>query len=335
MNIIIVGLGNIGKHYLKIIPKVNKKAKIYVIDKIKLKISKKYNQTSFSEIEKKKIHFEYAIICTPSGMHYFHSLFFIKRGSNVLIEKPFVLKLDHAKKLISLSKKNNLKCWTSLQNRYNLATKKLKKEISKKNIGKIGLVDCVLFWHRDRKYYSNGWRGVYSSDGGVLTNQAIHLLDMLIHLFGPIKYFDAFASFDKKKLKAEDLILINFKHLNGVLSSFKATTRANRDYRTAIDVIGSRGRYIVKGIALNTFNKFTKNYIAKDNKNSEEFTSGAGNGHIKVLKEFLSSKKKSSQSLEISKNIYVLKVIHSIYNLLLKKRKFNTIKNKQSLLGIK
>ena len=104
--------------------------------------------------------------------------------------------------------------------------------------------------------------GYISLDGGVLTNQAIHLLDMLIYVFGPIKYFDAMASYNKSKLEAEDLIIINFKHKNGILSSFKATTRANRNYRTAIDVIGSKGRYIVKGIALNTFNIFTKNYAS-------------------------------------------------------------------------
>ena len=62
-------------------------------------------------------------------------------------------------------------------------------------------------------------------DGGVLTNQAIHLLDTLIYNFGNVLSFDVFADFNKKKLEAEDLILINFKHTNGLLSSFKATTK--------------------------------------------------------------------------------------------------------------
>ncbi len=333
MNIIIVGLGSIGKHYLNVIPKIIKKSDIYVIDKIKLKKNKKFKQISFSEILKKKIIIDYAIICTPSGLHFKHADFFLKIKSNVLIEKPFALKLDDAIKLVKIAKKNKVKCWTSLQNRYNLATKKLKKELKKQTIGKISLVDCVLFWKRDKKYYKNDWRGTYSHDGGVLTNQAIHLLDMLIYLFGPIDYFDAIASFNKNKLEAEDLILINFKHANGILSSLKATTRADRDYRTAIDVLGSKGRYIVKGIALNSFNKFTNNYISEDKKNSEKFTDGKGLGHLKVLKEFLSNKKNSTQSIEISKNLYVLKVIHSIYNLILKQKKFNKIKHVNSTLG--
>ena len=64
--------------------------------------------------------------------------------------------------------------------------------------------------------------------------------------------------------------------------------------------------------------------------------SGMGNGHKKILKEFLNKKiKKSTRDLEISKNIYVLKVIHSIYNKISKKIKLNKIENKQSLLGKK
>ena len=58
-----------------------------------------------------------------------------------------------------------------------------------------------MLWHRDKKYYSNNWRGKYSSDGGVLTNQAIHLLDTLIFNFGKIKSFDAYAEFNKINLR--------------------------------------------------------------------------------------------------------------------------------------
>ena len=68
----------------------------------------------------------------------------MKRKSNVLIEKPFVLKLQHAKSLIQISKKFKVKCWTALQNRYNLATTYLKKELKRNAIGKIALVDCTM-----------------------------------------------------------------------------------------------------------------------------------------------------------------------------------------------
>jgi len=336
MSIIIIGLGAAGRHYLKLLKHVEKN--VFVLDKKKIHSNRSYKLISFNEIIKENIKFDYAIIASPSGLHYEHASFFLKRGSNVLIEKPFVLKLSHAKSLISLSKKHKVKCWTSLQNRYNLATSHLNKEIKEKTIGEIVMVDCTMIWSRSKKYYSTAWRGNYKTDGGVLTNQAIHLLDTLLYNFGEISSFNAIASFNKKKLDAEDLIAINFKHKNGTLSNFKATTRADNDYRSAIDVIGTNGRIIVKGISLNTFNKFKKKKLINFKRYSEQFKlgigpiSGMGFGHKKLLYEFL-NKNKSSKDLEIEKNYYLLKVIHSVYNSLFKTKKIDFIKDTNSLLG--
>ena len=59
-----------------------------------------------------------------------------------------------------------------------------------------------------------------------------------------------------------------------------------------------------------------------------------GNGHQKIIKEILSKKiNKSSKNLEIEKNLHVLNVLHSMYNL--KKNNLFKIKKKQSQLGIK
>ena len=58
-----------------------------------------------------------------------------------------------------------------------------------------------------------------------------------------------------------------------------------------------------------------------------------GNGHIKILKEFLNIKKKSSYDLEIEKNLHSLDVIHSVYNNV-KNKIYVKIESKQSKLGL-
>ena len=340
---IVVGFGTAGKYYLELFKKFKIVKKVYVIEKDKNIIIKESNfikRCDLSEVRKNLKLINFAIISTPSYLHYKYAKYFLENNIEVLIEKPFVLKLDHAKKLSELSIKKKLRCWVTFQNRHNLAITKLKKEIKNNSLGKINLVDCSLFWHRNKKYYQVGWRGKYKTDGGVLANQAIHLLDALIYIFGKVINFNAIAGFNKKKLNSEDLILINSVHKGKIYSSFKATTRANKDYRSAIDVFGEKGRILVNGISLNSYNYFKgKNFII-DKKNSEEFElgkgpiSGMGNGHIKILKEFL-NKKKSSKSLEIQKNIYLLKLIHSIYSLINSKNKtIGKVKNKQSIWGI-
>ena len=290
------------------------------------------------QFKKSKINLDYAIIATPSHLHFKYAEFFLKKKVNVLIEKPMVLRLDHARKLINLTKKKKVKCWVALQNRYNKAIQKLKKDVENKS-DKISLIDCSLLWSRSEEYYKTGWKGKYRTDGGVLANQGIHLLDALIYIFGPIKKFNVLAGYNKKKLQAEDIILLNFIHKNNLYSSFKATTRANEDYRSAIDVISEKGRKIVKGISLNTYNIFKNGNLMVDKKNSEIFklglgpVSGMGNGHQKILDEFTNTNiKNSSKNIEIQNNYYLLDLMHSIYNAVFQ-NKLHTIKGKQSIWG--
>ena len=63
---------------------------------------------------------------------------------------------------------------------------------------------------------------------------------------------------------------------------------------------------------------------------------GMGTGHKKILKEFLNHKIKfSSKRLEIKNNLYILKLIHSIYNAISGKNiNFDIVQEKQSRLGL-
>lgn len=336
MNILIIGFGVVGKYYFKYLKKNKNVKNIFIYNNFKLPKNSKYKQIDFDLIEIKKKNIKHAIICTPSNLHHKFSKELAKNGINILIEKPFVLQIKHAKELIIINNKNNnLKCWVAFQNRCNLSVQKVKKYLIQKKIGNVFLADCSMIWSRSQKYYSVSWRGKYESDGGVLANQAIHLLDAIIYLFGEINKFNGLIKFNKKKLEAEDLISLNFEHGTNIITSFKATTRADANYRSSIDIIGEKGRLLIKGISLNTLHVLKKNKIFMDKKNSESFGNEAmGNGHQKILKEFLSSSKlKSSFNLEIKDNIHSLKVIHSIYNSV-HKNNFSIVNEKQSRLGI-
>ena len=84
------------------------------------------------------------------------------------------------------------------------------------------------------------------------------------------------------------------------------------------------------------FNYFSEKKLKMDKKNSEHFlggngrASGMGNGHAKILDEFLNDKiNKSSMKLDIDENLYILKLIHSIYNSIFKEKKYSTVKQKE------
>ena len=114
----------------------------------------------------------------------------IKNNINLLIEKPLVLNIDNAKKLIKLSKSYK-KCWIVFQNRYNKAINKLKKEISDQK--KINLFMLML------KCFGIEIINIISLIGMEsmpvmerLTNQAIHLIDTISYILEKLKLFNRY-----------------------------------------------------------------------------------------------------------------------------------------------
>ena len=339
MNILIIGFGSAGKYYFKILKRNKDVKKIFIYDENKKLVNKNLflNFINKDSLHKNKI--SHAFIATPSHLHFKYAKFLIENKINVLIEKPMVLNLNNAKKLIKISKQTNKKCWVVFQNRYNTAIQNLKNEILGKNFAKIFYVDAKMYWCREKRYYKSNWHGKFSSDGGVLTNQAIHLLDTLVYLFGNVVKFNSILSFNKKKLEAEDFAILNMKHKNGIISSLVATTRADKNYESSINVVLENKRLEVSGVSLNEYKSYPKHESVIDKRKSESFSNkkgiyGAmGNGHYKILAEFLSkSNSNSSKDLELQKNLHVLEILHSVYKDY-KRQDMKYIKSKQSILG--
>ena len=312
MNILIIGYGAIGRIYYSILKKNKKINKIIIVDKIS---NKKKNIISFNDLKKIKVNINFAFVCSPSFLHFDHAKYCIKKKIDTLIEKPFVLSLKHSRELIQLAKKSNVRCSTVFQNRENLAIKKFRRFV--KN-NKILHVDMRLFWRRTKEYYSDGWHGKYEFDGGVLANQAIHMLDIMVNLFGKVRNYNVIAKFDKSKLEAEDYISINFNMMSGLNISFVATTRAANDYEVSIDALSDKSRCLVSGVSMNKLYKYSGQVRKIDKSCTESFKYGHGIHHKKIINDFI---KKKLKGYEIEKNVYVLEIISSIYNKINKSNK--------------
>mgnify|MGYP006076594077 FL=1 len=331
MNYVIFGYGSIGKEYLKIIKK-NKYQFIYVVDInfTKIKVFKNVIYLNFETFKINSYNVSHVFICTPSSDHFEIAKYFLNKKISVLIEKPFVLKYSQAKKLISYAKKNNTKCWVCFQNRFNKSIILAKKMLLKKDIGEIKFINSSLFWNRDFDYYNNGWRGKYASDGGVLTNQSIHLIDMIEYLFGKITKFNGVLFFDKLKLEAEDLISLNMMNDTNLPISFNATTRADKDHEMSIDIYGSKGMIKIAGIALNKI--YVNNKLIKNS--SENFKTGFGVHHQDVINSFINYNN-DENFLNIKYNLNVIKLINSVYNKLINQKYYHKLLPSDSLLGKK
>ena len=122
-------------------------------------------------------------ICTP---HYLHADMVVEaldRGINVLCEKPLCIKREDVDRILEAEKRSGAILGVCLQNRYNAANIYAKELLQSRELK---CAHGTVLWHRDSAYYASGeWRGKWASEGGgVLINQALHTLDLLLWMCG-------------------------------------------------------------------------------------------------------------------------------------------------------
>lgn len=135
-------------------------------------------------------------VCTPSGAHFEPALAALAAGKHVIVEKPLEVtteRIDHMIEAAAVSGKT-LTC--VLNRRFTPAMDAFKLAADHGRFGTLTSASCYVKWFRDQAYYDSApWRGTWRLDGGgVLMNQAIHAIDALIHLAGPVRSVRAVAA---------------------------------------------------------------------------------------------------------------------------------------------
>ncbi|MHC1694854.1 MAG: Gfo/Idh/MocA family protein [Eubacteriales bacterium] len=156
-------------------------------------------------------------ICTPHYLHPDMAVNAMKAGKHVVIEKPVAISREGARAILDTQKQTGMKACVCFQNRYNPTSVRMKSFLSSGKAGRILGAKASVTWFRDADYYtSSGWRGKMTTEGGgVLINQAIHTLDLLLWLLGDVEEIDGKVS---TRLYNKD---IDVENSADVLLSFK------------------------------------------------------------------------------------------------------------------
>ncbi len=164
-------------------------------------------------------------ILTPSGDHARHTLELAPYGAHIIVEKPMALRLEDADRMIESCDRSGVKLFIVKQNRFNLAVQKLKEAVHSQRFGKIALGTVRVRWCRDQQYYDQAsWRGTWAHDGGCLANQAIHHIDLLQWMLGPVESLYAKTATQLVTIEAEDTGVVVLKFTSGALGVIEATT---------------------------------------------------------------------------------------------------------------
>lgn len=192
------------------------------------------------------------LVLTPPNTHLDVVARAARAGKHVLLEKPVEITTARAEELVALCRARGVRLGVVLQHRYRPAGLRLKEHLATGQLGQlVGASADVCNW-RPQTYYDQPGRGTLARDGGgVLLTQAIHTLDLMIHLAGLPAEVAAFAATSPlHRMETEDLVGAAFRFPNGALGAVAATTAAFPGYPERIQLIFANGTAFIKGARL-------------------------------------------------------------------------------------
>ncbi|MCL2745286.1 MAG: Gfo/Idh/MocA family oxidoreductase [Planctomycetaceae bacterium] len=192
---------------------------------------------------------EIVTICTPSGAHFEPAIAAAEAGKHLIVEKPLEITLDRCDKIIAAAKKNNVKLATVFHSRFHESSQQIKSAVNTGRFGRLTLGDSIVKWYRTQQYYDSGaWRGTWELDGGgALMNQAIHSIDLLIWLMGPVVEVSAkIALLAHDRIAVEDTAVASLRFANGALGTIVGTTASFPGYLKRVEISGSSGSAVLE-----------------------------------------------------------------------------------------
>ena len=256
----LVGCGRIAKRHSELLGlnQIENASLIAVcdIDEEKAKkIAEQFNVPYYTDMDEmmQKESIDVVSVLTESGYHAKNVTNLAKYGKHIVVEKPMALTLDDADAMIKACDENGCKLFVVKQNRFNVPVVKLREAMDEKRFGKLVLGTIRVRWSRDQSYYDQAWwRGRWDMDGGVLTNQASHHVDLLEYMMGDVESVFAKSTTALVNIEAEDTAIVTLKFKNGALGIIEATTAVRpKDLEGSISILGEAGTVEIGGFAVN------------------------------------------------------------------------------------
>jgi len=193
------------------------------------------------------------VVLTESGNHPRHVIELARHGAHVVVEKPMALTLADADAMIRACDAAGVRLFVVKQNRFNVPVQKAREALEAGRLGRLILGTVRVRWCRRQDYYDqDAWRGTWALDGGVLTNQASHHVDLLEWMMGDVESVFARATTALARVETEDTAVVTLKFANGALGIIEATTATRpTDIEGSLSLLGEGGTIEIGGFAVN------------------------------------------------------------------------------------
>ncbi len=288
--------------------------------------SRRYNIKAYTDIDElvKDDSIDVIDIASYHDVHAKYALKAINAGKNVIIEKPIGISLDNIDEIKELANRKNVKVTVIAQSRFDGALGNVKRMLENDELGKILFVNADIVNNElARNYEESAWKtSKERAGGGILIMKAIHLIDVLLWLFGDVDRVYGKIDTIKHKIEVEDTASALLKMKNGTLISLHATGSANYSHPFRIMIYGEKESLMVeagKVIKINDANKGSNIVRRLSNKmpikihRSKSYKIGTINEQIKGFVSSIIDNNENKLLASVDDGKKALQVILAIY----------------------
>ena len=249
----IIGIGAMGRQHAEVIAKIRGLRLVAVADArpdTANRAAETYHCQSFTTADEliRSGAVDAVVIATPHWQHGESTIAALRAGLHVVCEKPLTVTVAQADEVLQEAAKTQQTFAAVHQTRFEPAFQYAKRLLASGELGPILRCSMVESTWRTQAYYqSSPWRGTWKGEGGgVLLNQAPHLLDRYAWLCGMPVSVSAFCDTTLHQIEVEDTVSAILRHANGAHGFIHIDTIENPPTsRTTIAC--DRGRLIIEG----------------------------------------------------------------------------------------
>ena len=174
---------------------------------------------------------------------------------HVQVQKPIATDLATAHRMVDTARQAGILLGVVSQHRFDDASQFLSQAIRDGRLGKLLQCDCYVKWYRSAAYDSRPIKGSWKTEGGgALINQAIHQIDLLRWLVGPVaEVFGVWQLGALHKIESEDVVNAVIRYANGATGVVQAATAFWPGYPERTEFHGTKGTAVVSGDKLTTW----------------------------------------------------------------------------------
>ena len=188
-------------------------------------------------------------VCTLPGYRLRAVELGARNGKHVLVQKPMAVDLETAGRMINIARQAGIQLGVISQHRFDDAVLFLKRAIAAGRLGGILQADAYVKWYRSAEYYARPVKGSWAVEGGgALISQAIHQVDLLLHLVGPVdEVFGFWQLGGTHAIESEDSVSALLRYASGATGVIQASTSLWPGFPERVEIHGTKGTAMITG----------------------------------------------------------------------------------------